>query len=147
MRIFLILISFLKKLWFSSFFFSKEEKSKTVMLEQKQGQFCSLHWIQNKVLKRYFQFSFFIFSVFRKKLLFSCVIRKIRRELKISLQSFVRNSMQIPKLSLFFTSIDSFWLLLFWRFKNTLYGRGKYIYRYIYICIYIYSIIMEFWSN
>ena len=40
--------------------------------------------------------------------------------------------MQIPKLSLFFSSIDSFWLLLFWRFKNAFYRRGKCIY----ICIY-----------
>ena len=41
--------------------------------------------------------------------------------------------MQIPKLSLFFfSSIDSFWLLFFWRFKNAFYRRGKCIY----ICIY-----------
>ena len=30
----------------------------------------------------------------------------------------------------FYSSIVSFWLLFFWRFKNTFYGRG------IYICIY-----------
>ena len=44
--------------------------------------------------------------------------------------------MKIPKLSLFFSSIDSFWLLFFWRFKNAFYRTGKYIYIYIYICIY-----------
>ena len=54
------------------------------------------------------------------------------------IRSFVRNLIQIPKLSLFFFRIDSFWLLFFWRIKNALYRRGKciYIYIYIYICIY-----------
>ena len=33
----------------------------------------------------------------------------------------------------FSSSIDSFWLLFFWRFKSTFYGRGIYIYIYIYI--------------
>ena len=71
----------------------------------------------------------------------SSLIKKIRRKSKIGIRSFVRNLMQIPKLSLFFFStIDSFWLLFFWRFKNAFYRWGKctyiYIYIYIYICIY-----------
>ena len=37
----------------------------------------------------------------------------------------------------FSSSIDSFWLLYFWRFKNTFYGRDKYI-------MHILSIIMVF---
>ena len=40
--------------------------------------------------------------------------------------------MQIPKLSLFFSSIDSFWLLFFLMFINAFYRRGNCIY----ICIY-----------
>ena len=45
--------------------------------------------------------------------------------------------MQIPKLSLFFSSIDSLWFLFFWRFKNTFYRKGKCIYIYIYMHIMI----------
>ena len=52
---------------------------------------------------------------------------------------FVRNLVQIPKLSLFFfSSIDSFWLLFFWRFKNfkstvisIVFGHKKFIKKHI----------------
>ena len=104
------------------------------MLEQKQGQFWNLHWIPNKTLNPYFQFILFYFFGLKKS---NCnfylkIFPHQKNKTKIGIQSFVRNLMQIPKLSLFFSSIDSFWLLFFWRFKNAFYRRGKWIY----ICIY-----------
>ena len=85
------------------------------MLEQKQGQFWNLHRIPNKTSNPDFRFLlFFYFSVFwTKKVIVifirkSSLIKKIRRKSKIGIRSFVRNLMQIPKLSLFFSSIDSF---------------------------------------
>ena len=90
----------------------------------------------------FFYFSFFwtkkkVIVIFIRK---SSLIKKIRRKPQIGIRSFVRNLMQIPKLSLFFffffffSSIDNFWLLFFWRFKNAFYMRDKYIH--IYMCIY-----------
>ena len=80
------------------------------MLEQKQGQFWNLHRIPNKTSNPDFRFSFFLFQFFsglKKKVIViyirkSSLIKKIRRKSKIGIRFFVRNLMQIPKLSLFF---------------------------------------------
>ena len=83
------------------------------MLEQK-GQFGNLHRIPNKTSNP--DFRFFLFQVFSglKKVIVIFIrkhslIKKVNRKSKIGIRSFVRNLMQIPKLSLFFfSSIDSF---------------------------------------
>ena len=70
-------------------------------LKKKQGQFGICIELQKSYEET---FSFFFFYYFWKQTFFfcfSCLIRKIRRKLKISLHNFVRNSMQIPKMSLF----------------------------------------------
>ena len=81
------------------------------MLEQKQGQFWNLHRIPNKTSNSDFRFLFpFFFLVFfwtKNKVIvifirISSHIKKTRRKSKIGIQSFVRNLMQIPKLSLYF---------------------------------------------
>ena len=77
------------------------------MLEEKQGRFWNLHRIPNKTSNpdfRFFLFQFFsgskkVIVIFIRK---SSLIKKIRRKSKIGIRSFVRNLMQIPKLSLFF---------------------------------------------
>ena len=132
-------------LFFEGYFlgnFQKNRSQKPSMLEEKQGQFWNLHLIPNKTSNPDFRFLYLLFfiSVFfwaEKKVIVIFIrkfslIKKIRRKSKIGIRSFVRNLMQIPKLSLFFSSFDSFWLLFFWRFKNSFYRRGKCIY----ICIY-----------
>ena len=82
------------------------------MLEQKQGQFWNLHRIPNKTSNPDFRFLLLFFSGLKKVIVIcirkSSLIKKIRRKSKIGIRSFVRNLMQIPKLSLFFSSIDSF---------------------------------------
>ena len=86
------------------------------MLEQKQVQFWNLHRIPNKTSNPDFRYLFFFFCFFSglKKeivIIYSKIFphQKIRRKSKIGIRSFVRNLMQIPKLSLlFFSSIDSF---------------------------------------
>ena len=122
------------------------------MLQQKQWQLWNLHQIPNKTSNPDFQFFFQVFSELKKVIVIfirksSHIKKKIRQKSKIGIRSFVWNLMQIPKLSLFFSSIVSFWLLFFWTFKNAFYKRGKciYIYIYIYIHMHILSIIRGFW--
>ena len=76
------------------------------MLEQKIRQFWNLHRIPNKILIPIFDFLFQVFSRLTKIIVIfirkSSLIKKIIRKSKIGIRSFVRNLMQIPKLSLFF---------------------------------------------
>ena len=106
------------------------------MLEEKQGQFWNLHRIPNKT--SYPDFRFF--------LLFCCFFR-VLFGLKISNCNFIWKSSIIEKnktkianqdtkffqnCPCFSSSLDSFWLIFFWRFENVFYRRDKYVY----ICIY-----------
>ena len=84
----------------------------------------------------------FYFSVFLETTLLFVFLAssvKIRRKLKISLHNFASNLIQTPNWLCFSSSINIFWLLFYWRFKNTFYGRGKYIYVHILWTTYIYS--------
>ena len=101
-------------LFFEGYFlgnFQKNRIQKPSMLEEKQGQFWNLHRISNKTSNPDFQFLFcFYFRFFLdwKKVIVifirkSSLIKKIRRKSKIGIQSLVRNLMQIPKLSLYFS--------------------------------------------
>ena len=86
------------------------------MLEEKQGQFWNLHRIPNKTsntdFRLLFSFFFYFFYGLKKVIVIfirkSSLIEKIRRKSKIGIRCCVRNLMQIPKLSSFFSSIDSF---------------------------------------
>ena len=142
-----------EKIWNFRFLFlnfQKNRSQKLSMLQEKQRQFLNLHWIPHKVIQSDFQFSSYLFflqnfSRYFQRYGFSDLWPAMKKEkikdwkLKIALCQCVPNSMQIQKLFCFSSSIDSYWLLFFWRFKNTFYGRGKYIYiyiYYIYTCIY-----------
>ena len=79
------------------------------MLEQKQRQFWNLHRIPNRTSNPDFQFLNFFFFCYSGLKKSNCNFhskifphKKIRRKLKIWIRSFVRNLMQISKLSLFF---------------------------------------------
>ena len=78
------------------------------MLKEKQGQYWNMHQIPHKASYPDFRFSsyyFFMNEIFEIKLqllIFSPEETWKRKEKsKIRIRSFVRNSMQIPKLSLF----------------------------------------------
>ena len=118
------------------------------MLEQKQGQFRNLHRIPNKTSNPDFRFLFFFISVFSglKKVIVifirkSSLIKKIRRKPQIGIRSFVRNLMQIPKLSLIFFSFFFLALIIFdfysFEGSKTHFTRETNIYIYIYIYAYI----------
>ena len=103
------------------------------MLEQKQGQFWNLHRIPNKTLNPDF---FKVFSGLKNVIVIfiqkSSLIKKIQRKSKIGIRSFVRNLMQIPKLSLFFfLALIVFDFYSFEGSKRILQERQMYIY----ICI------------
>ena len=76
------------------------------MLEKKQGQFRNLHQIPHKTSNPDFWFSSYFFDEGRfsnkNYNYFFLVQKKPEIKKKIGIQIFVRNSMQIPKLSLFF---------------------------------------------
>ena len=87
--------------------FQKNRNQKPSMLEEKQGQFWNLHRIPNKTSNPDFLFFFSGFFSGLKNVIVifiqkSSIIKKIGRKSKIGIRSFVRNLMQIPKLSLFF---------------------------------------------
>ena len=76
------------------------------MLEEKQGQFLesASNFAQN-FESRFSSFFFFDDWRFSNKITISylfLVQKKPEKKSKIGIRSFVRNSMQIPKLSLFF---------------------------------------------
>ena len=110
------------------------------MLEEKQRQFWNLHRIPNKTSHPDFRF-FLLF----------CYFFQFFSGLKISNCNFIRNLQSSKKIRrksgyevlfgircrfqnclCFSSSLDSFWLIFFWRFKNAFYRRDKYVY----ICIY-----------
>ena len=114
------------------------------MLEKKQGQFWNLHQIPNKT--SYPDFRFFLlfccfFQFFSGLKISNCnfiwkssiIEKKIRRKSKIKIRSFVRNLMQIPKLSLvfFFLALMVFYLFSFEGSKTHFTGD-----KYVYICMY-----------
>ena len=124
--------------------FQKNRSQKPSMLEQKQGQFWNLHRIPNKTSNPDFRFLFLLFFLFQffsglKKVIVIFIrkfslIKKIRRKSKIGIRSFVRNLMQIPKLSLFFfLALIVFDFYSFEGSKTHFTGEANV---YIYICIY-----------
>ena len=109
--------------------FLKNRSQKLSMLERKQGQCWNLHWIPNKVMKRHFKFSFIFCLIYFSLLFFFWPHQNNMLKIKKSLHNFVQNSMQISILAFFSSSIDSFWLLFFWKSTNTFYEKkNKYIY-------------------
>ena len=78
------------------------------MLEKKQGQFWNLHQIPHKTSNPDFRFSSYFFDEGRfsnKNYNYFFLVQKkpeIKKKSKIGIRSFVRNLMQILKLSLFF---------------------------------------------
>ena len=111
------------------------------MLEEKQGQFWNLHRIPNKT--SYPGFRFFLlfccfFHVFSGLKISNCnfiwkssIIEK-RRKSKIRMQIQDASWCRFQNSPCFSSSLVSFWLIFFWRFKNAFYRRDKYVY----ICIY-----------
>ena len=115
------------------------------MLEQKQGQIGNLHVIGVKLaIEREHQFSSYFsdyerFSnsttIISQILIFflplTCNKKFYAWKVKISFSCNVcRISCRFENCSCFCSNIDSFWLLFFWRSKNTFYKRGIYIYIY-----------------
>ena len=84
----------------------------------------------------YFFYFYFSFQCFQRYafLTFDLQLKKLRVENWTSLLCIVLCWIRcgFQNCLCFFPSIDSFWLLFFWRFKSTFYRRGKYVY----ICIY-----------
>ena len=83
----------------------KNRSQKLSMLEEKQGQFWNLHQISHKTSNLDFRLIYLMMEDFQIKLQLFLLVQKkpeIKKESKIGIRSFVRNSMQIPKLSLFF---------------------------------------------
>ena len=133
-------------LFFQGYFlgnFQKNRSQKPSMLEEKQGQFWNLHRIPNKTLNPDFRFLFlllFYFMFFSRLKKSNCNFyskifphQKNKTKIKNRDSKFCAEFDADSKTVLvFFSSIDSFWLLFFWRFKNAFYRRGKCIY----ICIY-----------
>ena len=58
--------------------------------------------------------------------------KKIRRKSKIGIRSLCGIQFRFQNCPCFSSSLDSFWLIFFWRFKSAFYRRDKYVY----ICIY-----------
>ena len=153
-------ILFVKNFWFSMFFgklrfscflrgifwviFKGIEVKKHQCYKENKDSFGICIEFLTELRIPNFVFVLFLFQVFSglKKSncnFYSNIFPHQKSKMKIGIRSFVRNLMQIPKLSLFFSSIDSFWLLSFWRFKNSFYRRGKCIY------MHILSVIRGFW--
>ena len=122
--------------FFFFFNFQKNRSQKLSMLEEKQRQFWNLHWIPHKVTQSNFPFSSYLFFYkffswyFQRYALldFWPAIKKFRPEnWKPLCITLCQIQCKFQNCLSFSSSIDSFWLLLFWRFKNTFYRRGKYI--------------------
>ena len=143
----------MRKLWFSWFFgylflkFQKKRRQKLLLLEEKQGQIWNQHWIPHKVMKPYFKFSSYFsddrrfsnrYILFQKIPIFwplTCNKKNfVLQNCKYLFITLCRIQCRFQNCPCFSSSIDNFWLLFFWRFKNTFYVRGIYIYIYICIC-------------
>ena len=131
-------------LFFEEYFlsnFQKNRSQKPSMLKEKQGQFWNLHQIPNKTSNPDFRFCFVFISVFFWTKKSNCnfylkifLHQKNKTKIENRDSKFCAEFDADSKTVLvFFSSIDSFWLLFFWRFNNQFYRRGKCIYIYAYI--------------